>query len=211
MRKQLWMRLIVATLAISAPALTASAQPPWQRGRQDDDRSWRNSNRDVYDRGYREGVRRGEDDARRNREFNIERDGVYRDADRGYNRNYGSRDAYRDQFRRGFAEGYRVGYTQIRGVSRAPYERGDRIGRRAQGGYQEPAFARGYSDGYEKGRNDGDNGHRYDPARHGDYRGADNGYHGEYGSKDAYRNNYRSGFRQGYEDGYRAFNRGRRY
>jgi hypothetical protein len=210
MRAPVLARLVVATLALSVIALPAMAEEPqWQRGRSDDYRDLRGTNRDVYERGYREGFQRGEDDARRNRAFNIERDGVYRDGDRGYNRNYGSREAYRDQFRRGFAEGYRVGFSRLRNASRGPYEGNDRYsgndrnGRRLPGGYQEPAFARGYSDGYEKGRDDGNDGDRYDPVRHGDYRSADNGYHGDYGSKDAYKNNYRSGFRQGYEEGYR--------
>jgi flagellar biosynthesis/type III secretory pathway protein FliH len=70
-------------------------------------------------------------------------------------------------------------------------------------GVREPAFARGYSDGWEKGLDDGRDRDRYDPVRHGDYRSADEGYTRAYGSKDAYRNNYRAGFRQGYEDGYR--------
>ena len=70
-------------------------------------------------------------------------------------------------------------------------------------GYQDPAFSRGYSDGWEKGRDDGHDRDRYDPVRHGDYKDGDNGYDRSYGSKDAYKNNYRSGFRQGYEAGYR--------
>ena len=74
----------------------------------------------------------------------------------------------------------------------------------------EPAFARGYSDGWDRGLGDGRDRRRYDPVRHGDYRSADDGYTREYGSKDAYRNNYRAGFRQGYEDGYRDGARRRR-
>lgn len=208
MRQRFWIVTTVFLLALSTLALPATAQ--W-RNRPGNDRDWRGSvSREAYERGYREGVSRGEDDGRRNRPFNIERDGVYRDGDRGYNRSYGNRNDYRDQFRRGFAEGYRSGYSRFRGGVRGPYEGGDRVGRRVPGGYQEPAFARGYSDGYKKGREDGDDGDRYDPVRHGDYRDADNGYRGEYGSKDAYRNNYRGGFRRGYEEGYRDFGRGRR-
>ena len=75
--------------------------------------------------------------------------------------------------------------------------------RRAPGGYQDPASARGYSDGYQDGLNDGRDRKRYDPVGEKDYRNADKGYYGNYGSKDAYKNNYRAGFRQGYEDGYR--------
>lgn len=75
--------------------------------------------------------------------------------------------------------------------------------RRPQRGYQEPAFSRGYSDGYSTGAADGRGRNGYDPVRHKDYRQGDIGYFSAYGSKDAYRNNYRAGFRQGYEEGYR--------
>ena len=77
-------------------------------------------------------------------------------------------------------------------------------------GYQEPAYARGYSDGYMRGLGDGRDRDRYDPAGSREYRGADQGYNRNYGSRDAYRNNYRAGFRQGYEEGYRDGARGRR-
>jgi flagellar biosynthesis/type III secretory pathway protein FliH len=70
-------------------------------------------------------------------------------------------------------------------------------------GYQDPAFARGYSDGWDQGAKDMRGRDRYDPARHGDYRDGDEGYNKSYGSKDSYKNNYRAGFRQGYEEGYR--------
>jgi hypothetical protein len=83
----------------------------------------------------------------------------------------------------------------------------DRGGRRIPRGYQEPAFARGYDDGYAQGVADGRGRDRYDPVRHKDYRQADQGYVGSYGSKDAYRNNYRAGFRQGYDSGYRSSTR----
>jgi hypothetical protein len=70
--------------------------------------------------------------------------------------------------------------------------------------YQEPAFSRGYTDGYRRGIDDSRDRDRYDPVGHGDYKRADQGYYRDYGSRDAYRNNYRAGFRQGYEEGYRA-------
>jgi hypothetical protein len=83
------------------------------------------------------------------------------------------------------------------------------LGRRA-GPYQEPAFARGYADGYATGAGDSRDRDRYDPVGHRDYRSADQGYQRDYGSRDAYRNNYRAGFRQGYDEGYRENERGRR-
>jgi hypothetical protein len=70
-------------------------------------------------------------------------------------------------------------------------------------GYQEPAYARGYSDGYRHAQDDRDNRRAYDPVRLSDYREADQGFYRSYGSKDAYKNNYRAGFRAGYDAGYR--------
>lgn len=165
------------------------------------------NNNAAFDRGYREGIQRGADDARRGRQFEIDRNDVYRDGDRGYNSRYGTRDWYRNDFRRGYASGYRTGYDNVRGnVS----QRRDNRGPGRLRGYQEPAFARGYSDGWEKGLDDARDRDRYEPTRHGDYRSADQGYQRSYGSKDAYKNNYRTGFRQGYEAGYRDAARGAR-
>jgi hypothetical protein len=84
-----------------------------------------------------------------------------------------------------------------------PWTRGPDRGPRGLRGYQDPAFARGYSDGWERGANDRHDRNRYDPVRHHDYRDADDGYFRSYGPKDYYRNNYRDGFRRGYEEGFR--------
>jgi hypothetical protein len=173
---------LVCVAALSLMVATAvSAQP--RAGRDD---GWQVSRgREAYEAGYREGIRRGEQDGRRGREFELQRE--------PFNR--------RDEFRRGYVDGYRAGYERFR--SRAVRQFGDAPGRRAPGGYQEAAAGRGYSDGFEDGLNDGRNGNRYDPVDSRDYRDGDNGYSRSYGSRDAYRNNYRAGFRQGYEDGYR--------
>jgi flagellar biosynthesis/type III secretory pathway protein FliH len=163
-----------------------------------------------YDRGYREGVQQGEQDGRQGREPQVDRYSRYRDADTGYQSRYGNRDVYRDEFRRGYSAGYRTGYDRYRINS---YEQGRRDNRRdprVLRGYQDPAFARGYSDGWDHGADDRRDRDRYDPVRHGDYRGGDDGYSRSYGSKDAYKNNYRAGFRQGYEEGYRNGTRYRR-
>ncbi|OFW36809.1 MAG: hypothetical protein A3F70_12785 [Acidobacteria bacterium RIFCSPLOWO2_12_FULL_67_14] len=82
--------------------------------------------------------------------------------------------------------------------------RGGNAVRQLPRAYQEPAFARGYSTGYDRGLADGRRRARYSPVDNRDYRNGDQGYANSYGSKDAYRSNYRAGFRQGYEDGYRA-------
>ena len=176
----------VLCLALLSPLATreAGAQPRGQA------RGWQGGQaRDAYEAGYREGLLRGEQDGRQSREFDSRRDPMV-------NR--------RDDFRRGFVDGYRAGYERFRsGASRSYGDRRDGLGRRAAGGYQEPASARGYSDGYEDGLNDGRRRDRYDPVASRDYRDGDNGYFGAYGARDAYKNNYRAGFRQGYEEGYR--------
>src|SRR5512138_1748084 len=69
--------------------------------------------------------------------------------------------------------------------------------------YEEPAFARGYSDGFRHAQEDRRERRRYDPVGHRDYREADQGFSSSYGTLDAYRNNYRAGFRAGYDAGYR--------
>jgi hypothetical protein len=70
-------------------------------------------------------------------------------------------------------------------------------------GYQEPAFARGYADGFRHAQEDRSDRRSYDPVGHRDYREADQGFSSSYGSRDAYRDNYRAGFRAGYDAGYR--------
>jgi hypothetical protein len=69
--------------------------------------------------------------------------------------------------------------------------------------YEEPAFARGYSDGFRHAQEDRRERRRYDPVGHRDYREADQGFSRSYGTLEAYRNNYRAGFRAGYDAGYR--------
>ena len=185
-------RLLPGLLAVAMLASVASAVA-YAQPRRNQDGGWQVSRaQEAYEAGYREGIRRGEQDGRRGREFELQREPPF-------NR--------RDEFRRGYADGYRAGYERFR--SRAARQFGDGLGRRAPGGYQEAAAARGYSDGFEDGLNDGRRGNRYDPVDSRDYRDGDNGYSGSYGSRDAYRNNYRAGFRQGYEDGYRDGSRRR--
>jgi hypothetical protein len=73
-------------------------------------------NRDIeqraYDNGYRDGIRRGEDDSRRGRAFAYDRHGDWKDADDGYHRDYGNQEFYRRVFRRGFETGYREGFNR---------------------------------------------------------------------------------------------------
>jgi len=69
--------------------------------------------------------------------------------------------------------------------------------------YEEPAFARGYADGFKHAQDDRRQRSGYDPVGHRDYREADQGFSHSYGTLEAYRNNYRAGFRAGYDAGYR--------
>jgi len=208
MRATRWRRVLAA--AVIAAAALMPAQASAQGNGNGNGRAYapgqlkKQANRDEYYRGYQQGLRTGEQDARRNRPFSSASwDNGRRNTD--------------VDFRNGLADGYRDGYYQVRGQARSNNERwpggvippppreGGAV-RRAPGGYQEPAFARGYSDGYEDGVSDGKDRNRYDPVGEKDYRSADQGYYGSYGSKDAYKNNYRAGFRQGYESGYREGN-----
>ena len=188
---------VLASAALVAPVAADS----WQRV---ENRGWYSpvENRAQYDRGYRDGYRDGEQDARVGRRADRARDPRFR---RGS-----------DDFQIGYLDGYREAYDRYLAAVRS-VPRGGPLGyRRAPGGrssYQDPAFARGYSDGFERGLHDGRDTDRYDPVRHRDYRNGDDGYFGAYGSRDAYKNNYRAGFRQGYEEGYRDGGRrdGRRF
>ena len=190
-------RLLAGLLCVAllSPIAATTADAQWRRAQNG---GWRGSpDRDLYERGYRDGLRHGEQDARQRRVFDL-----------GRNPNYGAR----DDFRRGFADGYRVGFERasVRASRQGNTLGRDRIIRRGGGGFQEAASARGYADGYERGLSDGRDRDRYDPVGSGDYRDGDNGYSGSYGSRDAYKNNYRAGFRQGYEDGFRDGTRYRR-
>src|SRR5262245_60629495 len=76
--------------------------------------------------------------------------------------------------------------------------------------YEEPAFARGYSDGFRHAQEDRRERRRYDPVGHRDYSEADQGFARSYGTLEAYRNNYRAGVRAGYVAGFRDDNGRRR-
>lgn len=87
-------------------------------------------------------------------------------------------------------------------VSRDPSSSRDVYGRTGSR-HADIAFDNGYRDGLEKGREDVDDGDRFDPARHSRYRSADRGYRDEFGRKSQYKITYREGFEAGYAAGYR--------
>jgi len=185
--------VIAAAVAGSTLALPAHAAAQY---RDRNNGGWNNRvGGEAYQRGFRDGERLGEEDARRGRAFNVQTHREYREADAGYDRNDGSRDLYRDDFRRGFTEGYRNAY------------RDDRNGRddRRNGGIGNPGQARGFSDGYRRGVDDRHNNRRFDPDRFKEVRqGTAPGYNGDFGSRERYTFSYRDGFRDGYEDGFRS-------
>ena len=152
--------------------------------------------RSAYDRGYLQGSHEGELDARRGAPQDFSRGSLSRN-DRGAADRSRDRDALRAEFNRGYVDGYRSAYARVRTA-------GEQRSRRGAWDNQEPAYARGYSDGFRDGLDDKGDRRRYDPVGHAAYRDGDQGYYRQYGSRDAYRNNYRAGFRTGYEDGYRG-------
>lgn len=77
-----------------------------------------------------------------------------------------------------------------------PGSRGSRV-------YQDPAYMRGYDDGYRRGLEAGRDRDYYDPRRENWYRSADRGYDRRYGSRTHWRQVYRDGFSVGYDAGYR--------
>jgi hypothetical protein len=167
----------------------------------------------AQDNGYREGLKHGENAARKGRPLDLAREKDYRNGDEGYNRRYGSREEYREAYRSGFAQGYREAYNRfgyrVRGGGwYAPRrEAGFSIGGIGVGVYARTAsiaFQNGENDGYQKGLDDARHGRYADVTRQRWYRNGDHGYHGDFGSKDAYRAQYRRGFEDGYR---RAFGR----
>ena len=69
------------------------------------------------------------------------------------------------------------------------------------------AFRNGYRDGLTKGREDAEDGDRFDATRHSWYRSATRGYENEHGTRYEYINRYRAGFEAGYQEGYRVYRR----
>ena len=115
-RRFLTAAVVAAALSLTGPACITSG---YSYGHS---RNTHNDGRRGYDAGYRDGLSRGEDDARHRREFRVDRDGRYRNADNGYRRGDGDRDSYRRTFRQGYEAGYQEGFGRIGG----PRGRGDR-------------------------------------------------------------------------------------
>jgi len=69
----------------------------------------------ALEHGTEDGQRKGYEDARKRRSFDVERHGWYRDGDRGYEHRYGPRWDYVRGYRRGFEQAYEEAYWRARG------------------------------------------------------------------------------------------------
>lgn len=209
-------------LAVAGPvgAQTRSfGNPPAAYGRDDYRAPYADAQRAAFDNGYRDGRKRGEQAARDNRPFDVQRERDYRNAEDGYNRNLGDRNRYRDNYRGGFTQGYREGY-QRRGAG-GSYPGGSRDdsriggyggnggsadygGNRGYGGTASyGAYQNGAGDGYKKGLEDVNDRNRPDVSRQKWYRSGDHDYNSRYGARETYRVEYRRGFEDGYNRAYR--------
>ena len=106
--------VVLAALACSAPA-HAQTRGWLDNGRAysaPDQQSFYDSRRVAYDNGFREGVKQGEKDARKNQPFAYQDDKTFQRADKGYHREFGGVDRYRQTFRTGYAAGYSEGYDR---------------------------------------------------------------------------------------------------
>jgi hypothetical protein len=166
--------------------------------------------RAYFNRGVRDGLNAGSDDARRGRAYDVRRHGEYRDNRRGDDR--GDLRAYRQGFESGYDEGYRRyargGYGDARrGYPPVPNYPRDNPNAGARGRFTSAAAENGYRDGLDAGRKAANDGDRFDPVRERRYRDGDHDYNSRYGSRDQYKRDYRAAFQQGYEAGYRGVRR----
>ncbi|MEX2271836.1 MAG: hypothetical protein WD690_10215 [Vicinamibacterales bacterium] len=122
--------------------------------------------------------------------------------DRGRDRDDIGRDDRRGtDDRRPTAGGRDTGGRAIPRTERRPTRSRDDYARSQSAGYQN-----GHRDGLVKGRDDADDGSRYDPNRHAWYRSADRGYNTRHGSRASYRSQYQAGFLAGYDDAFNPTN-----
>jgi hypothetical protein len=217
---------VIPALAVTAFALAvpAHAQAP---GWRDSDRlgyaqrSYLDARQAAYDNGFREGIKQGEHDGRKNDVFAFQDERTFQRADKGYHREYGPLDRYRVAFRSGYSAGYSDGYQRYaRSYGYGPDSRRDSRGPAYSNaypgypnaypgyppqsrGYGSPAFQNGVNDGFEKGAEDARKDRSYDPRRHSWYRSGDRHYEGRYGNRESYKDIYRQGFTDGYDRGYR--------
>jgi hypothetical protein len=68
--------------------------------------------------GRRDGFKDGWKAALKNRPYNVENNGDFRDANNGYKRRFGSKFLYKTAYRDGYAVGYDSGYRSVAGGER---------------------------------------------------------------------------------------------
>jgi hypothetical protein len=73
--------------------------------------------------------------------------------------------------------------------------------------FERVAYDNGYRDGRSHGEHDARDRRDFRVDRDGDYRHGDDGYRGEYGDREFYRQSFRRGYEAGYRDGYQRFAR----
>lgn len=61
--------------------------------------------------GYNEGIKKGRDDYRRNRQFDFTDESAYQKATKDYSSKLGDKELYRRYYREGFENGYRDGWN----------------------------------------------------------------------------------------------------
>lgn len=210
---------MVVTVVLALPATMGAQAPTWQRPA-DAARYGYGGDRPVphyetrriaYDQGYREGLARGESDARRGNRYAYQKVREFQRADRGYHRSLGDRERYRQIFRDGFARGYADGYARVDRYGRTASRQGpysaSRSGAYGPSGRYGTVVERGRGvaarDGYAKGLEDARKNRTFDPVRHSWYRSGDRHYQSRYGPREQYKDVYRRAFQQGYERGYR--------
>src|SRR5947209_162988 len=179
--------VLSAGVLAAAPACASYDYYGYQRGS-----IARDVERRAYDSGYREGIKKGDEDSRRGRAFSFQRHDDWRDADDGYHRDYGDREFYRRVYRRGFETGYSEAFNRSNrgygyGAPRGGYgypAPAPGYGYPSNGAYSSPAEQIGYRDGYEVGRNDARDRESFDPVQSVRYRSADHDDERRYRSSD---------------------------
>jgi flagellar biosynthesis/type III secretory pathway protein FliH len=196
--------MLVPALGVAALALTAPVQAQ-TRGWLDDSRaysaqqSFYDSGRVAYDNGFREGLKQGEKDGRKNDPFRYQDEKTFQRADKGYHREYGPLDRYRQSFRTGYSAGYSEAYQRYApnnvyngngryGQGQGRYGQGRAVPRGDVGGYGYPNT---YPNSYPNNR-----GTVY-PSYPGSYGG-----YGGYGNA-AIQNGVNDGYEKGLEDAHK--------
>jgi len=124
MKATWWGAGMLAAALLAAPTDARADDDRWGRP------SWRGglfSRHDAfgegYERGFRDGAKHGQKDARKRRGFDFRHEDDYWEADNGYKRSYGSRREYAAGYRHGYREGYEEAHYSAGGHGR--YDRYD--------------------------------------------------------------------------------------